>query len=353
MSAGVDVAVIGAGVLGCVVAGELADRSPDASVLVLDRDAIGSGASRRSAGLHLPRGRSERVRAMTAYSQDFYQRLRERDPDAPIRPVTSFVVAADRPGTYLPQAALTPTSVVPDLPNLPEGVGAWRCHGCQHADVSALAQRLARQLRPRVRFAEGARVTDVVPGERDVRLRLATGDVITADRVVLAPGPWLNDPAWQELVAPAASRVKRVVALHLDRVATPTDSAVIFEDEDAFLLPLPDRGHWLFSYTCTEWDVDPDDPVRGLSRRHLEEATETLARYAPELAAGRPNGRVFCDAYSPDGEPWVRPVDETGRVVFAGAANGSGYRLAPAVAARAVDLLLPSDRGDQRDHRSL
>ncbi len=336
----VDVAVIGAGVLGCMIASELADR---ASVVVLDRDAIGSGASRRSAGLHLPRGRSERVRAMTAHSQDFYQRLREQDPSMPIWPVPAIVVASKEPMTYLPSAELTA------MP----GFNTWSCHGCQHADVAALAQRLARRLRPRVRFAEGVRLTEIIPDDHEVRLRLATGDIVTADRVVLAPGPWLNDPAWRELLAPLGLRVKRVVALHLDRVATSADSAVIFEDEDAFLLPLPDRGHWLFSYTCTEWDVDPDDPVRGLSRQHLDEATETLARYAPELAAGRAGGRVFYDAYSPDGEPWIRPVDAAGRVVFAGAANGSGYRLAPAVAAEAVDLLLPSDRGDQRDHRSL
>ncbi|WP_345034144.1 FAD-dependent oxidoreductase [Kutzneria kofuensis] len=52
---------------------------------------------------------------------------------------------------------------MPGLPNLPDGVGAWSCHGCQHADVSALTQRLARRLRPRVRFAEGTRVTEIVP----------------------------------------------------------------------------------------------------------------------------------------------------------------------------------------------
>jgi hypothetical protein len=35
----------------------------------------------------------------------------------------------------------------------------------------------------------------------------------------------------------------------------------------------------------------------------------------------------------------LRALDEHGRVIFAGAANGSGYRLAPAIAAAAVSLL--------------
>jgi glycine/D-amino acid oxidase-like deaminating enzyme len=115
---------------------------------------------------------------------------------------------------------------------------------------------------------------------------------------------------------------------------------VVFHDEDAFLLPLRHRGHFLFSYTCQEWDLDPDGPVAGLSATHLEEARASLARYAPALADASRAGRVFYDAYSPDREPRVEAVDPAGRVVFAGAANGSGYRLAPAMAAEAASLAL-------------
>jgi len=64
-----------------------------------------------------------------------------------------------------------------------------------------------------------------------------------------------------------------------------------------------------------------------------------LERYLPELADAASSGRVFCDAYSPTGEPCVRTLDQAGRIVFAGAANGSGYRLAPAIASEAADLL--------------
>jgi glycine/D-amino acid oxidase-like deaminating enzyme len=57
---------------------------------------------------------------------------------------------------------------------------------------------------------------------------------------------------------------------------------------------------------------------------------------------------VFCDAYTPDRTPLVSALDSAGRVVFAGGANGSGYRLAPAIAAETVDLLdLPSSRRGQ------
>ena len=103
-----------------------------------------------------------------------------------------------------------------------------------------------------------------------------------------------------------------------------------------------DRGHWLFSYTCGEWDADPDAPAAGLSAGHVDAARRTLARYAPQLAERCSAGRVFCDAYSTDGEPVVQALDAAGRLVFAGAANGSGYRLAPAIAAQAAGLVLTS-----------
>lgn len=49
-----DVTVVGGGIIGCLVATEVLARAPGSRVVVLERDAVGSGASRRSAGLHFP-----------------------------------------------------------------------------------------------------------------------------------------------------------------------------------------------------------------------------------------------------------------------------------------------------------
>ncbi|MFC6986764.1 FAD-dependent oxidoreductase [Streptomyces cirratus] len=109
----VDVAVVGAGVVGCMTAREVLHQSPGTGVMVLDRDTVGSGATRRSAGLHFPRGATERVRRMTAYSQDWYQELRAARPDVPVHPLGMTVIAdADAQAAlhtaYLPAARLRP-----------------------------------------------------------------------------------------------------------------------------------------------------------------------------------------------------------------------------------------------------
>jgi glycine/D-amino acid oxidase-like deaminating enzyme len=353
-------AVIGAGVVGCLIARELAARDPEVSITVLDRDTIGAGASRRSAGLHLPRGATARTRRMSAYSHAYYADLKLRHPDLPLHPVSATVITDGAAGRqlgsgYLDQAAATPVSGVPNRSiSMPAGSRAWRIAGCHYADVYQLTQAIAAELRPRVRFLEGVAVTGLVSGAGAVTVHGGTSERLQADHVVLAPGPWLSAPAWRDRVGPLGLRVKKVVALHIEQRPGPADEAVIFDADDAFLLPVVHRGHWLFSYSCQEWDVDPDALTAGLSAADISAARDCLGRYSPTLADACGAGRVFCDAYSPDAEPLVRTLDESGRIVFAGAANGSGYRLAPAIGSEAVDLLRPQlSEGVTRDHQQV
>ncbi|MFE3738521.1 NAD(P)/FAD-dependent oxidoreductase [Streptomyces sp. NPDC059134] len=369
MTGSADIAVVGGGIIGCLIARHITARAPGTSVVVLERETVGGSASLRSAGLHCPRGATERVRRMARYSQDYYEELKERDPELSIHRIDLSVVAsaASEPllrEIYLDSARLTrtdgPVGVSLDI-RRPEKSQVWTCEGAHHTDVHALVQALARDLRQLVTFREGVGVEAIEPGNgasdrgsAGVALRLSTGETLMARQAVLAPGPWLAASAWRDLVAPLGARVKKIIALHIDRLPTAADRAVVFQDEDAFLLPLRDRGHWLFSYTCQEWDVDPAATAHGLSLDNVGEARESLRRYVPELAEQALSGRVFCDAYSSTGEPQVRALDAGGRIVFAGAGSGSGYRLAPAIASDAVDLLhLPTRRsGPAQNQRS-
>lgn len=347
-----DVAVVGAGILGVLIAREILARDPGATVTVLDRDMIGSGATRRSAGLHFPRGADDTVRTLAAESERFYADLHTARPDLPIHPLGMTVLAPESAEdrlreVYLPEAKLRwTTELPPAVTALPPDFGAWEGDGCQYADVHALTQLLAAELRPAVSFREGVAVETVAAGPGGARLTLTGGATLTAGHVVIAPGPWLAEPAWRELVAPLGARVKKIVALHVEVPPAPGDRALVLHTEDAFLLPFHHRGHWLFSYTCQEWDVDPATVDPALTAGHLREARALLTRYAPGLAAHCRSGRVFCDAYGPGGTPLATRLDPYGRLLFAGAAGGSGYRLAPALAARAADLIpsLPSPR---------
>jgi glycine/D-amino acid oxidase-like deaminating enzyme len=350
----VDVAIVGSGIVGCLIARELVDRYPTTSVLVLDRENAGSGASRRSAGVHFPRGATRRVREMSAFSHRYYERLVALQPQVPIHPLAMTVISAEMDDDgiheiYLDEACLERADPPDGGERRSATTRAWRGTGSHYADVGALVTTLVRQPRPGVRYAEGVAVTAVEPAERDVRLGLSTGTWLRATAAVLAPGPWLGTPAWAPLLASFGTRVKKVVALHVDRCPEPDDPLIVFHDDDSFLLPARAHSRWLFSYTNHDWDVDPDDIHSGLAQRDLAAGLDCLSRHAPRLVDHVAGGRVFCDAYSPDREPIVSPVPGHPHVVFAGATNGSGYRLAPAIAARVVDLL-PIE-AQQRIHR--
>ncbi|WP_433261032.1 NAD(P)/FAD-dependent oxidoreductase [Actinosynnema sp. CS-041913] len=344
----VDVAVVGGGIIGALAVRELLDRAPGRRIALLERDVVGAGASGRSAGLHFPRGATARVRALSAAGEDFYARLRAADPTVPIHPLDAVVIGGDVGKVYLDRPVPVPVDRVPDEVVVPEGARAWSVAGCHYADVGALTATLVRRLRPHADVREGVAVVAVEPAADEVRLVLGTGDVVRAGSVVLAPGPWVHAPAWHDLVAPLGLRVKLVVALHVDRVPPPDAPLVVLHDDDSFLLPVRHRGHWLFSHTSTRWDVRPDELTGGLSADMLAEGRAALARHAPASLPLATSGRVFCDAYSPAREPVVQALDPACRVVFAGAANGSGYRLGPAIASAAADLAL--EPAVQRNH---
>lgn len=312
--------VVGAGIVGCLIARQLAEADQHAEITVLDRDLIGSGASRRSAGLFLLRGASPRTERMSAFSHAYYADLKASHPHLPIFPVGATV----------------------------RGERARRIEDCHYADVYGVTQAIAGLARPLARFAEGVAVTGLSIGKAGVTVHCGTGERLAADQVVLAPGPWLAAPAWRDLLSPLGLRVKKIVAMHIERRPGPSDQVTLFDSEDAFLLPLHHRGHWLFSYACTEWDVDPDQLTGGLSAANVEEARACLRRCAPLLADAATSGRVCADAYSPAREPVISVLDGTnGRIVFAGGAGGSGYRFAPAIAAQALSAL----EGATDDHQ--
>lgn len=329
----VDLAIVGGGVIGALVAHEAVAAFPDVTIAVLERGLIGQGASSRSAGVHFPRGATARVRSMTEHSHRVWERL-ATELDLPIREVDATVVATgDVSTTYL---RLGDETAPARGWAAPPGARAWNLHGCHYADVQGVAGRVLARLRDHVTVLEGTEVTELSSGG-DHRVTLGHGRELLARRVVLAPGPWIAHPAWADLVAPLGLRVKKIVATHVESSPAPDDPLTIFHDDDAFLLPLHGRGHFLFSYTCDRWDVAPDDAGLVLERSDLDDARAVLGRFAPDLVARCNSGRVFCDAYSPRREPVVAEL--TPGLVFAGAAGGSGYRLAPAIAAETVAAL--------------
>lgn len=337
------VIIVGGGIIGIMIAREITRHDKTIKVLVIEQSLAGHGASRFSAGVHFPRGASERVRTMSEYSHRYYQELIQK-LDVPIYPLDMTVVC-DRSNQGIVETQYLPLSQLREIHSderqlsnisLPDRFVTLKGLGANHADVYGLVGYLLKEMGNQIELIEGASVESFTRS-RPYVLGLSTGQCVEAERLVLAPGPWAAGRPWQSVLSDLGVRVKKVVAAHVRIPVKPEDGMIVFQEDDAFLLPLCQRGYWLFSYTCDEWDVDPGATGPSLSFKDISDARGVLAKYSPGSADRLDGGRVFCDAYSPDRAPIA--VELSRHLIFAGAANGSGYRLAPAIAGQVLSLL--------------
>jgi glycine/D-amino acid oxidase-like deaminating enzyme len=228
------IAILGAGIIGCLVGRELFRAKPDARVTLIERDLVGQGASQRSAGVHFPAGRNERVRAMAAFSEQYYASLLAERFDLPIYRLTLYALASRNAAGTLRRTLVSadeiedPSSEGGSPISWPPGFTVWRIPGCQYSDVGALVRALARDLRGTTELLEGVIVEEISERGDGVSLSLSTGESVRFDKVVLAPGPWASSPACRALTKSLDIRVKKIVSLHLDLPLHDGSAAVLF-----------------------------------------------------------------------------------------------------------------------------
>lgn len=339
----VSLMVIGGGIIGHMVAMRALEFNPHEEIVMIEQDIAGSGASARSAGLHFPLGRSAAVRNMSLRSQRFYEAAVEKSPHLPMAPLRLRIHCRDSKADWL-EGILTegsrPQKIRYDAEpasDVADAISTWAACGAHRTDVAAYIASMRRWLCGRMRFLDGMKVIRIDDPGDCIAVTTNDGSRITSERAVLAPGPWALEPAFKPFIAPTGVRIKKVVAFHVEEDCPEKDEAVdLFVEDDAFLMPRGDGQARLFSYTCTEWDVSPQSISQGVTEANRAEAEAVLRRNVPHFHGRLLGGQFFCDAYSPDRVPIADCVSASGRLVFAGAANGSGYRLAPAIAEDAL-----------------
>ena len=346
---GTSLLIVGGGVMGHVTALLAARNDPRLDITLVERDRPGSGASSRSAGLHFPIGRSPRVRALSRASQLFYEGEMRQRSALPIRPLTLRIHCDAGKADWLASIVTTGASLqrcerAPAVADpFARRCERWTATGAHQALVGAYIRWIRHHLSGRVRFVEGTRVLDVDVSGRQAVARTADGQALRADHVVLSPGPFALAREFQPFVRSLSIRIKRVVAFHLDEPCPALEPGVdLFVEDDAFLMPRADGQGRVFSFTSEEWDVDPHVMAGGATKRDRDAAGAVLSRVAPGLSSRLCGAQAFCDAYSANREPIVAPLvgaPGAARIVLAGAANGSGYRLAPAMATEALGQL--------------
>lgn len=349
-----DLAVVGAGIVGTMVAYLAHRRKPNWNILLLDRSLVGHGATHYSVGLDLPWGRTALHRSLASYSSQVFDELKAETPDLPFSPIPLCGITKRDRVAELMQSFVDDSlrvarndeselvrSCFSDLTLANEDVLMVGCTA-HFGFPERIAWAIVEQLRQssRVVCLEGSAIDSIVAGGRnEFQLEAADGRRFVTERVVIATGPWVVAGLGKEVAREAQVRIKKVAALHVDFAPRRNDPVLFFFDVDAFLLPLFEQRRWLFSFTSEEWDVVPDISKLSISTADRDAALAILERYCPSLVPHCQGGRVFCDGYGPNRSPVVVRHPDMPDYVLAMAGSGSGFRLAPGIAREALHLL--------------
>lgn len=350
-----DLVIVGGGIVGAWTLWLAQRRFPHWRIVLVERFRNGDGATAHSAGVLLATGRTPREKRLAAFSAEHYREMRGplalRTSEADVfwisdaarvetlRQVAVDFSIEDDPVSRerLSDRLMSPLDLGANEVLLKGGVAT-------SYDPASIARGLieASLRSTHVCCVEGAAVRGIQASPTSVDLLLDDGVRILASRAVIAVGPWLaSEPFAQSFGAlPCVRdlRVKKVVALHVDQAPPPDAVALFLPEADAYLMPLPLRRQWLFSFRADQWDVEPKKHALEISTQDRALALGIVDRYQLGSPDDYLGGRVFCDAYTPTGEPLAERVPDT-PVVIAGAGSGAGFRLSPGLADEALQLL--------------
>lgn len=351
-----DLAIVGGGIVGSFVAHRAAAMRPHWRTVVLERDVPARGATAWSAGADFPLAATPEHRSLVEESRRLYDELQDTPLGLFVRPVRMVYVVADSGLHDLcarTVADLTPTGAEESdrirrmLPGL--RLKAGECAVTHRGRGTVVAARGLTEALLTTGVREGCtalqigqRVESVEQVAEGYRLT-AGGNQWQARRVVIAVGPWeLPRPLVPGLdAAVPGARRKRVAALHAQLPVRADDPLVYFVDDDLFVLPLCE-GQALVSFRRNVWDGDPDTLDGQADAADLEEGVRALAARSSRAAAAVIGGRAFQDLYTPGRLPLVHTVPDMPGLAAVVGGSGSGVRLAPALAARALDRVLGS-----------
>ena len=353
------VVVVGAGIIGCAVAYELARRG--ARVQVLDRRAVGQGATQASAGVLAPyleahaRPLVELGARSLALYDEFVARVVE-DSGAAVQYVRSGTLeVADGEASFarlqakgrayaaagVPVDVLAGAAVREAEPRLAGRVaGGLLVHPHGFVGATDLAGALQRAAGARgVTFVTSTAVARV--SRQGGGLRVDTGgDVIACERVVLAAGSWSGrvaiDGAETIPVRPVRGQL-----LHLGWPARPL-SRVVWAAH-CYLVPWTD-GTVLAGATIEDVGFDERVTVSGV--RQLLDMAQAIVPGVGE--AWFREARVGLRPATPDELPVVGRSARLPGLVYATGHYRNGILLAPLTAALVAGLVL-----DEQDDPAL
>tara|TARA_B100001123_G_scaffold450778_1_gene623660 strand:+ start:44286 stop:45401 length:1116 start_codon:yes stop_codon:yes gene_type:complete len=344
------IVVVGAGVVGCAIAHELARRG--ARVHVIERREIGQGATRASAGVLAPYLEAHRggplvdlcVRSLSLYDE-FVARVVE-DSGSTIQYVRNGTLEIATNEAYAGRLkdmaqsfaelgiameffdSETLRLVEPQLTNDVKGGLLVASHGYVGANELTNALRRAAVAHG-VKFSTSTAATKIIHHRNGIGIRVGT-ETVVCDRLILAAGSWSGQIELEGVDA-LPVRPIRGQLLRLDWPTTALNRTIW--SEDCYLVPWND-GSVLVGATSEDVGFDERATVAGLQK--LVEVAKSIVPGAGE--AWLKEVRVGLRPTTPDGLPVIGLSKRLPGLIYASGHYRNGVLLAPLTASIVADL---------------
>jgi glycine oxidase len=348
-----DIIVVGAGIVGCAIAYELARRG--ASVDIVDDRPVGMGATQASAGVLAPyiEAREESpLLGLTVRSLDMFD-----DFIAGVSSESGVAVPYRRTGTldvaindaemralennakilgrrHIPVLLLDAAAVRSEEPQLAEdAIGGLLIDAHGFVVASELTRALVVGARRHgAQLVDQSRVRRISRRGDDLVVDTDRGS-LTGNAVVLAAGSWSAEVAIDGVTTPVPVRPVRGQLLSLGWNGTPLRR--VTWSSRCYLVPWDD-GTLLVGATVEEAGFDERATVAGV--RDLIDAASEMVPHA--WAAGFRSARVGLRPASIDGLPIIGPSTAVPNLMYATGHYRNGVLLAPITAQLVADAML-------------
>jgi len=331
-----DIAIIGGGIQGLFLAYYSKIKFPQKKIFLFESKVIGSGTTSYSGHLHSPYGEGDKY-FLTKTSLSLYNELLKRFPDFPIerRDFTGICLRKDQDKILSKIINKDDISI-----NITENISS------DYISFSGLKGFVTRRsittymmeliIKMGVVIFEGSKVESIVQINDNFQLTTIANQKIMTSIVINSSGISLFNLLEKEKIN---LRIKKVVAFHIDELSFESSSINYFFDDDAFILPQPYYSRYLFSYNCEEWykSLGKGSGFPSIKSKDILAAQKVLRKYY-NSSINFIGGQVHLDLYNtPSSSPLIYEFKKN--YITVGATGGSGVRLAPALAIKAINKL--------------
>lgn len=353
MNSSAEIVIVGAGIMGCAIAHALAERGAT-GIVVLERDAIGCGATADAAGGIRQQFSTETNVRLATYSVRVWERFHETfEQDIALRqqgylflltdPAEEPVFRANlalQGGLGVPSRWVTPVEIAELNPHvvLDDVYGGAFCPEDGWVDTSAATAGYAKAARRLgVKIEEERPVTGIsVSGGRVTGVSTPAGEIATR-AVIICAGPGTRQVGALAGVAIPVDPYRRMSFI-TEQFSDLPASLPMTIDFASGLYVHPESGGFLFGMADRD---EPSSFVKTVDDAWMLQTVEALVERIPAFAeANVMRGWAGHYEVTPDHNPVLGKIDEVAGLAVAAGFSGHGFMQGPAIGACMAELIL-------------